>query len=195
MSEAESFTDFIRRIRAGDEEAAVELVREYERAIRIEVRARLTDPNLHRLFDSMDICQSVLASFFVRAAAGEYDLEQPRQLFKLLVAMTRNKVAFQARQQGRQRRDYRRLVAADPAELDTFANGPGPAQLVAGRDLLRAVRERLSDEERHIADRRGQGHTWIEIATEMGGTPAARRKQLARALDRVSRALGLDENP
>src|SRR5262249_34749422 len=33
-----SFSDFIRRIRAGDEAAAAELVRKYEAAIRLEVR-------------------------------------------------------------------------------------------------------------------------------------------------------------
>src|SRR5262249_31129664 len=68
MSEHDSFGDFLRRLRAGDEQAAVELVQRYERVIRREARLRLTDPRLGRLVDSVDICQSVLASFFVRAA-------------------------------------------------------------------------------------------------------------------------------
>src|SRR4051794_9612429 len=118
MADEQEFTDFIQRIRAGDEQAAVELVRRYEPTIRIEVRAHLTDPSLYRLFDSMDICQSVLASFFVRAAAGDYDLDSPRQLFKLLVAITRNKVAFQPRKPRSQRRDHRRSAGADVQELD-----------------------------------------------------------------------------
>ena len=41
---------------------------------------RLADARLGNLLDSMDICQSVLTSFFVRAAAGQYDLETPEQL-------------------------------------------------------------------------------------------------------------------
>src|SRR5262245_18622455 len=60
MAEENAFTDFIRRIRAGDEQAAVELVRRYEPAIRREVRFRLRNTRLRRLFDSMDVCQSVL---------------------------------------------------------------------------------------------------------------------------------------
>src|SRR5262245_23455849 len=99
-----SFVEFIRRIRAGDPQAAVELVRQYEQAIRLEVRMRLCDPRLRRVLDSMDICQSVLASFFVRTAAGQYELEQPDQLIRLLVVMARKKVAFQARKQRAQRR-------------------------------------------------------------------------------------------
>jgi RNA polymerase sigma-70 factor (ECF subfamily) len=97
MTAGDSFAQFIRRIRAGDAQAAAQLVQEYEPAIRLEVKLRLRDSRLRRLFDSMDICQSVLDSFFVRAATGEYDLDQPERLLKLLVTMVRNKVAYHAR--------------------------------------------------------------------------------------------------
>ena len=96
MSESTAFPDFIRRIRAGDDQAARELVERYEPVIRCEVRLRLRDPRLYSRFDWTDICQSVMASFFVRAAAGQYDLEQPDQLLRLLVVMTRHKLANQA---------------------------------------------------------------------------------------------------
>src|SRR5438309_3311611 len=146
---------------------------------------------MYRLFDSMDICQSVLASFFVRAATGQYDLGQPEHLLKLLVGMTRNKLAFQARKHYRQRRDSRR--AASQEQLATVAAvGPGPSQLAAGRELLQQVRERLSKEERQLADLRGQGYEWTEIAAQVGGKSHARRMQLARAAARVARQLGLD---
>ena len=72
-----TFADFVGRIRAGDEQAATDLVRRYEPMIRVMVRARLGDRRLRRVLDSMDVCQSVLASFFVRTAAGQYDLEGP----------------------------------------------------------------------------------------------------------------------
>ena len=68
-------------------------------------RVRLTDPRLRRVLDSMDVCQSVLASFFVRAAAGQYDLDDPSQLIALLVRMAQNKLAGQARFHHRERRD------------------------------------------------------------------------------------------
>ena len=87
MSEDTAFMDLIRRVRAGDEQASAELVRRYEPAIRIAVRVRLNDPGLRRLFDSMDICQSVLGSFFVRAALGQFELDNPDQLLKLLPSL------------------------------------------------------------------------------------------------------------
>jgi RNA polymerase sigma-70 factor (ECF subfamily) len=191
MAQDQTFADFIRRIRAGDPAAAVELIRQYEPVIRLEVRRRLSDPALYRLFDSVDICQSVMLSFFVRAAAGEYELDQPQHLLKLLVAMAHNKLAIQARKLHTQRRDSRREVAAHRPELMAIA--PGPDRIVAGQELLREVRRHLTSEERHLADLRGEGHTWPEIAARLGGTSQARRRQLTRALDRVARHLGLDQ--
>jgi RNA polymerase sigma-70 factor (ECF subfamily) len=194
MADQDSFAEFIRRIRAGDEQAAAELVRRYEPAIRREVRMHMHDPGLSRLFDSMDICQSVLASFFLRAAAGQYDLEQPGQLVKLLVAMARNKLAMQARQQHTQRRDRRRLVENRVEELEVVAANPSPSRVVAGEDLLREVRQRLSEEERGLMDLRCEGKAWTAIAAQLGGTPEARRMQFTRAVDRIALELGLDEN-
>jgi DNA-binding CsgD family transcriptional regulator len=67
--------------------------------------------------------------------------------------------------------------------------------VAAGRELLSAFRQRLTEEERQLADLRGQGYDWAEIAARVGGTPQARRKQLTRAADRVAQQLGLDEAP
>jgi RNA polymerase sigma-70 factor (ECF subfamily) len=148
---------------------------------------------LRRDFDSMDICQSVLASFFVRAALGQYELDRPDQLLRLLVTMTRNKLIYQVRRQRRQRRDNRLVDEAGQEKLQSVAAGASPSDVVANRELLQKVRERLSDEERQIADLRGQGREWGEVAAHLGGTPEGRRKQLARAIERVAHELGLDE--
>ena len=189
MSESTAFPDFIRRIRAGDDQAARELVERYEPVIRCEVRLRLRDPRLYSRFDWTDICQSVMASFFVRAAAGQYDLEQPDQLLRLLVVMTRHKLSNQARWHRAEMRDCRRLAACDPAYLDGRAAAPSPSRLVVGRELLAEVSRRLSGEERLLADLRADGCEWTEIAARLGGTAEARRKQLARAVDRVEQQL------
>ncbi len=190
MSE-EPFSDLIGRIRAGEEQAAADLVRRYEPEIRREVRFLLRDPFLRRTFDSMDICQSVMSSFFLRAALGEYDLDQPKDLIRLLISMTRNKVVDATRRQRAQRRDHRRATSLDAVDL--ASSTPSPSQVVEGRELLAAFRGKLSDEERQLADLRAQGCEWADIAREVGGTPDARRKQLTRAIARVSRELQLDD--
>ena len=194
MCEPAAFADFIRRIRAGDDRAARELVRLYEPVIRREVRLRLRDPRLKTRLDWTDVCQSVMASFFVRAAAGQYDLEQPDQLLRLLVVMTRHKLIQQVRRHRADRRDYRRLEARDPDYLEgRSAAVPSPSRLVAGRELLEEFRRRHTEEERRLADLRAQGCDWAEIAARLGGTAEACRKQLARALDRVEQQLAASE--
>ena len=61
MSDETPFQELIERVRGGDGDAATELVRRYEPAIRRVIRLRLTDARLRRAFDSMDVCQSLLA--------------------------------------------------------------------------------------------------------------------------------------
>jgi RNA polymerase sigma-70 factor (ECF subfamily) len=194
MPENDLFADLIRRVRAGEEDAAADLVRRYEPAIRRVVRVHLRDPRLRRVLDSTDVCQSVLASFFVRANLGQYDVDTPEQLLRLLATIARNKVTNQAHKQQADRRDYRREQAIGAREALIAASASDPSQQVAARDLLEQVRERLSDNERQLAEDRGRGDSWAEIAAAHGGTAEGLRKKLTRALDRILQELGLDES-
>jgi RNA polymerase sigma factor (sigma-70 family) len=193
-SSAASFEDLIRRVRAGDQDAAADLVRRYEPAVRRVVRVHMHDSRLRRVLDSTDICQSVLATFFVRANLGQFDLNSPQDLLKLLGTIARNKVVNQAARQLAHRRDHRRTEALGEREGLAPGRGSSPDDQAAARELLEKVRERLTDDERVLADRRGRGDSWDEIAVECGGTTEGLRKKLARALDRVLQQLGLDED-
>jgi RNA polymerase sigma-70 factor (ECF subfamily) len=193
MSEDTSFRDLVLRVRRGDDDAAAELVRHYEPALRRAVRVRLRDARLRRLFDSTDVCQSVLASFFVRAALGQYQLDSPEQLLKLLATMARNKVVNEAARQGAGCRDYRRVEAGDAQAREVAGRDATPSQTVAADELLREARRRLGAEERRLLELRQQGREWADIAAELGGSPQALRKRLERAVERVANELGLAE--
>jgi RNA polymerase sigma-70 factor (ECF subfamily) len=194
MSEEASFQDLVRRVRSGDEEAAAELVRRYEPVIHRVIHVRLIDARLRRLLDSMDICQSVLASFFVRASLGQYELQTPEDLVKLLAAMGRNKLAHQKRQHRAARRDLRRVEQVGSAAWEAPAPEASPSQQVAARDLAAEARRRLSAADRQLLEWRDQGCEWAEIAARVGGSTEALRKRLARAVEEVARQLGLDED-
>jgi RNA polymerase sigma-70 factor (ECF subfamily) len=193
MSDAVAFPDLMVRIRAGDARAAEDLFRQYEAQLRLEVRLRLRDPRLRRLVDEDDVCQSVMLSFFVRARLGEYDVAEPGELMRLLAGMARNKVAAQARRHGADRRDFRRAEGLAGAEA-TIAPGASPSQVVAGAELFGEIRSRLSAEEQRLADLRAAGRSWAEIAEELGGSADSRRVQLQRAISRISRELGLEDD-
>jgi RNA polymerase sigma-70 factor (ECF subfamily) len=190
----EGFAAFLQRLRAGDEQAAIELDRQYGPLIRCEIRLRLTDPSVYRALDDEDICQSVLASFLIRARLGQYEVQDPGQLLHLLLGMARKKLAYATRRQHTQKRGAGRRTPETVDELPLAGDSATASRIAAGRELLQQVRERLSAEERAVADLRAEGHGWAEIAQQLGGTPDGRRMQLTRALDRVSRELGLDDD-
>lgn len=191
MTEDPDFVEFLRRIRAGDDAAATELVRRFEPLIRREVRMRIGDDRLNRAFDSLDVSQSVLACFFSQVATGEYELYQPEQLTRLLLTMARNRLISRARLERRHVRDVRRLIA-DPGVLEHVTDGrPSPSQVVSRREELELLKASLTDEERQIFDLRVGGLSWNDVATRLGGSGPARRMQLSRGLERVERRLEL----
>jgi RNA polymerase sigma-70 factor (ECF subfamily) len=193
LHDEDAFQKLLRRVRARDEEAAAEMVRLYEPELKRIVRVRLQGPQLRRLLDTSDVCQSVLANFFVRAAAGQFDLDSPQHLLKLLVTMACNRVNDLARKQQARRRIDRRTHAWDRADLERLGDTRGnPAQLAAVRELHSAVLGKLCGQDRYLAEQRALGREWAEIAAELNDTPEALRKRLGRALDRAARELGLD---
>jgi RNA polymerase sigma-70 factor (ECF subfamily) len=194
ISAEATFQELMQRVRDRDSEAAAELVRRYERHIRRAVRYQLVDPRLRRVFDSMDVCQSVLATFFKRMAAGQYDLEHAEQLIHLLARMACNKVAGEARRQRAKRRDVGRVENVE--FLADAQAGPErePGEQLAQRELIERFRERLSQEEWRLMNERADGRGWAEIAEEMGGTAEGLRKKYTRAVERVGRELNLHES-
>ncbi len=190
----QEFIDLIRRVRLGEPEAAGQLIRQFEPEIRRKIRTwiRMRHPDLRSIVETMDIYQSVLANFFVRAASGQFDLDDPERVLGLLVVMARNKLNSLTRDHRRQRRDLRRTESlGDDAGGD--GGDPSPSRIVAGRELLALALSRLSEEERRVVDLRTSGSSWDAVATDLGGTPEGRRKQLARALSRVAHELGIDD--
>jgi DNA-directed RNA polymerase specialized sigma24 family protein len=185
------FSELFARVRFGDADAAYSIVRQYEPAIRMAVRIRLTDPALRRQFDSIDVCQSVLGSFFLHAATGAYDLHEPQQLMALLVKMAQNKLAMHVRGQLRECRDVRRAHQAPVEGAGLASSDPDPSRHAAGKELLRRALDMMTAETRSIAERRMDGESWSDIASHMGGTPDGRRMAYERAVEHVADTLDL----
>jgi DNA-directed RNA polymerase specialized sigma24 family protein len=180
MPESDDFALLIRRVRAGDPLAAQELFSNYEPAIRREARLRL-GPSVRPVYDSTDISQSVFGSFLLRIIAGEYELETPRHLMRLLLAIARNKV----RERIRNRRE---------ASLGTFeAEAEDPTHGILTRDFVVEFRRRLSADELALWERRRQDLSWQAISTELGTPEPSLRKRYSRAIRRVASELGLED--
>jgi RNA polymerase sigma-70 factor (ECF subfamily) len=144
--------------------------------------------------DSQDICQSVLANLFAGISAGQFDLETPEQLIKLLVTMARNKLLDHVRKNQAQCRDQRRQDENSSETLDAISDPRvTPSRAISNKELLQKVREMLSEEERYLAEQRALGRGWGELAAELNARPDAIRMRFSRAVNRVARQLGLEE--
>jgi RNA polymerase sigma-70 factor (ECF subfamily) len=193
MADELPFEELIRRVRSGDEDAAARLVQQYEKDVRRVVRSRLRDSSLKQFLDSVDVFQSVMANFFLRVSLGQFELNKPDDLRKLLVTMACNRFKDQARKKNAERRGGKTGHADSPEALHGVADaGATPSKVIEYRDLYQQACDRFTHEERALFDRRAEGYDWAEIAQELGKSPEAVRKQLSRAVNRVARELGID---
>jgi DNA-directed RNA polymerase specialized sigma24 family protein len=120
---------------------------------------------------------------------GQFDLDEPSALLKLLFTMARHKLVDHHR-----REKARRTEVADSALWSNIPDDEQtPSHQLANAELLDAVRRQLSGDERWLAEQRADGKSWPEIARLKGGSAEALRKQYERALDRACDELGLME--
>lgn len=194
MSSSDRLRELLLQVRRRDERAARELVAEFEPQIRLAIRVRLVDPRLRRFADSADLCQSVLASFFVRLMHGQFELESVDDIRGLLVKMAHRKIASLARRHTAGKRDMRRECSLEEVAAPAAPKASPATDPLADPSFTRLadrVREQLTPAERALADARLSGASWSQIAESISVTPDAARRRLSRALDRVCRDLDL----
>lgn len=163
---------FLAMLRSRDADEVAQLLSQYEPIIRQAIHLRLLSGRLQHLVETADIFQSLVLDFLTqqpRAATG------PGDLHAYLARAVRNKVL------ARLRKEHRR--AGEVKETyDRVSPGPSAEWLVEARDTLRAIRDRLPMQERHLLDLLGQGFSWPAIAAQVGGSPDALRMRLNRAI-------------
>jgi RNA polymerase sigma-70 factor (ECF subfamily) len=188
-----SFDNLIQGVRHGDADAATKLVREFEPEIRRVIRIHLRDSPLHRQFDSMDICQSVMANFLVRASAGQFDLDAPTKVLRLLVTMARNKLTDKARaHKGAARHPGGKQTEGSQVLNNVADSATSPSRVLQGRELLEQIKQQLTPEEAELLDYRAEGLEWPEIGVKLNAKPDGLRKKFTRAMDRVVENLNVE---
>lgn len=190
----DEFRELLGRARVRDQKACAKIVHHFTPAMHRQIRTQLAGLGVSHALDTEDVCQTVLANLFVRLAAGQFQLDEPDQLSKLLNRLVRNQVIDDMRHLRAARRGAsRQQVSGDDVFDRIAADQPTPSRIVGGHDLLAEMYRRLTAEERSLADLRRAGREWDEIGREVGASPDSLRKKLARAYDRVIRELQLDE--
>ena len=189
------FSQLMQSVVQGDKQAAAQLVQDYEPEIRRIVRFRLKDPQLRRVFDSTDICQSVFGQFFCLAELGRFDLTSPRDLINLLAKMASNRVIDRYRSEQSQRRLRQQRWHSQSETVNGYGEildaQEFPDNEIERQELLEKIRHRMSPTVRQISELRTQGKSWLEIAQQMGESPQALRKRLERSCATIFQDLGI----
>ena len=192
--------DLMARWREGDQAAAEELFRRYAERLCALARTRLSAP-LARHVDPEDVVQSAYRSFFDGARAGLYALRRDGDLWRLLAAITLNKLRRQVERHTAGKRavgrDCPAGIGGDPfgPEGEPPARGPTPAEAAALADTLELALRGLGPLERRMVELRLQGHGLDEIADEVQRSERTVRRLLEVVKERLRREYSEQPGP
>jgi len=173
--------DLLDRVRAGDQEAAAELVREYEPKLRGIIRTYLNDPRIRRVFGPDDFCQSIFFKFLQRVQDEGLGLESSRQLLAYFVSMVKHKVFSKLRWCQAGKRDVRRTKGQTGLEA-LPGHGRSPSEIAIQNEELANARLRVSESDWFVLRERAAGRTFPEIGAAVGSKTDAVRMKHDRAL-------------
>lgn len=170
--------------RGGDLDAATLLYFRYAGQVRSFAAARCP-PDLAVRVDAEDIVQTVFRTFFRRAAAGQYEVPDGLDLWKLLLVISLNKLRTAGAHHRAAKRDVRRTPQLDPAEAAP-ADGRDEVALATLRLVVEEQLARLPPDYRPIVERRIEGCEVGEIAAAVGRS----KRSVERVLQEFRKQLG-----
>jgi DNA-directed RNA polymerase specialized sigma24 family protein len=190
-----SVTEWVARLKAGDQAAAQGLWERYFHRLVLLARQRLRAAP-RRVADEEDVALSAFDSFCRGAACGRFPLLTDRNsLWPLLVVITARKARDLRKRETRQKRHPGPVVSAGsrPEDSHTAAptldeligREPSPAFAAEVADECRRLLDLLGDERlRRIAQLKMEGYTDEEVARQMGcvSRTVRRRLQLIRKI-------------
>jgi RNA polymerase sigma factor (sigma-70 family) len=185
--------ELLSRFRRGDQHAADEIFDRYVERL-LQVARRRLSPKLTRRIDAEDVVQSAYRSFFLHARDGDYQLQRAGDLWRLLVAITLNKLYGQVEVHTAQRRDVNREDAVGAATQNdnpsvAASTEPTPDEVAEVSEQLRLILEQITPQERTVLELRLTGQTIEDIANEVGRSQRTVRRLLENTRIRLEQVL------
>lgn len=158
---------WLNRLADGDEQVVAEFVSAFGPALE-RIAADRMSPALQRRVGADDVFQSVCRTFFRRAQGGEFTLPDRESLWRLLCAITLNKVRLHARFHSAQKRGALR-DAGDASELaGTASDGQiSPGEAAEFADEMSNLIASLGDTEGRLVQLKMEGYSHAEIADQL----------------------------
>ena len=185
----------LQRVRACDQQAEQELLSRYLGRLIGLVRNRISD-KLARRLDPDDVVQSAYRSFFTGAREGKFALQRSGDLWKLLAAITLNKLAKQVERHGAARRSvFDEQSMSDCGSTlrirqpEVLAAAPTASQAIALIDELDYLLRGMDDLQRQIVEMRLDGNAIEEIACQVRRSERTVRRALEKFRDSLGRRM------
>lgn len=185
---SQDFAELLSRARLGDRSATEQLVKQYEREVRVVARARL-GAALRPYLDSTDLVQSVHRSLMLGLRTDKFDISSPERLVALALTIVRRKIARHWRRHRRQQRPSH--DGSPPAEdlsqllVSVSSSDSHPQAVATLRDQTERLMSTLDETERRLIELRLEGCTTAEVARQLGLDPDVLRVRLGRLRRRL----------
>jgi RNA polymerase sigma-70 factor, ECF subfamily len=168
--------------REGDQEAARQIYDRYIEKLLPLARRRLGRRIIGRI-DAEDVLQSVFRTFFQRARAGHFQVEDEHDLCKLLVRITVHKTLRRIAAETAAKRDPHREIGGAESQdrlVELLGREPTPDEAIEFLDQLEHLLRELRPQEREILQLRLQGCTNEEVAKKLGTYDRSIRRTMER---------------
>jgi RNA polymerase sigma-70 factor (ECF subfamily) len=196
MTRHNSFLELMARLRRGDDTAAAQVFHHFAHRLIALAQVQL-DSHARVKVDADDVLQSVFKSFFVRYAAGQFDLGSWDNLWTLLTVIT-------VRKCGRVNRYFRSAgraaeIAAggsiESASLwQALADEPSPSEVLMLTELVETLLRELPERDRAVVELGLQGNSAVEISTQLDRPERSIYRVLQRVRTRLEQMQSEDGN-
>lgn len=184
-SEESGSAQWLQQLIVGDEQVVAEFVAAFGPALE-RIAADRMSPALQRRVGADDVFQSVCRTFFRRVKGGEFALPDRDSLWRLLCAITLNKVRLHARFHSAQKRGSLR----DNVDAEAAATMPSgditPQEAAEFADEMAHLIESLGEPEGQLVHLKMEGYSHSEIAEQLVCTERTVGRLLVRAQKRLS---------
>lgn len=185
--------ELLARWRKGDQLAADALFHRYVGRLTALAQKRLSD-RLARRVDADDIAQSAFRSFFLHARDGAYTLQENADMWRLLVAITLNKLRRQVERNtaGKRAMSHEQHFDADGSvslQPEAVAGDPTPEEALSVVEEVEKLMEGLTPIQCQMLELRLQGHTVDEIAEQVNRSERGVRRLLDKIKEKLQQRL------
>jgi RNA polymerase sigma factor (sigma-70 family) len=190
MSSPSGFSEMRRRLEAGSESVAAEVVARFAGRLAALVRGRLA-PQLRGALSASDVVQEALHSFFRQERERPFALAGEEGLWSLLVRITLNKQSKMVRDLTRLKRGEGKVgpLPEEGSEALPADDGPTPEEAAVCADAVRRLLEGLGETDQALCLLLLDGCSGREVAARLNVTEVTVSRKRARLKERLRRLL------